>query len=84
MRAKRERRQRGREAVSSLVPDRPKFLPGLLARRRRRRIAAVAAGVVAIQVILWPFLPNWGARLVVLGLTLLAVPIVWVLSFGRV
>lgn len=41
-------------------------------------------GIVLIQVILWPFLPSWGARILTLGLTLLAAPVVWVLSFGRV
>ena len=70
--------------MASAVPDRPKVAPGLLARRRRRRLAALALGIVAIQVITWPFLPTWSARLVVLGLTLLAAPVAWVLSFGRV
>lgn len=45
---------------------------------------AFGLAIVAIQVIAWPFLPSWTARLVVLGLTLLAAPVVWVLSFGRV
>lgn len=75
---------RVRHSVASALPDRPKVAPGLLARRRRRRLMAFALGVVAIQALTWPFLPTWTARLVVLGLTLLAAPVVWVLSFGRV
>jgi hypothetical protein len=56
----------------------------LLARRRRRRLTAFVLGIIAIQALTWPFLPSWTGRLVVLGLTLLAAPVVWVLSFGRV
>ena len=83
-RARRERIDRGRQAISSMVPDAPRLAPGILARRRRRRLMAFAAAVVMIQVVTWPFLPTWGARLVVLALTLLAAPVAWVLSFGRV
>ena len=53
-------------------------------RRRRRRLFAFALGIIAIQVLVWPFVPSWTGRLVVLVLTLLAAPVVWVLSFGRV
>jgi Flp pilus assembly protein TadB len=83
-RARRERLDRGKRAVASLVPDAPRTTPGLLARKRRRRLIAFALGVIAIQVVTWPLLPSWTARLVVLGLTILAAPVVWVLSFGRV
>ena len=83
-RARQERRERTRRAIGSVVPDRPRVAPGLLARRRRRRLLVFALGVIAIQVIAWPFLPSWSARLLVLVLTLIAAPVVWVLSFGRV
>lgn len=45
---------------------------------------AFAAAILLIQVVLWPILPTWGARLIVLALCLVAAPIAWVLSFGRV
>jgi hypothetical protein len=45
---------------------------------------AFGLGIVAICAITWPFLPSWTARIVVLVLALLAAPVVWVLSFGRV
>ena len=45
---------------------------------------AFALGIIAIQVLVWPFVPSWTGRIVVLVLTLLAAPVVWVLSFGRV
>lgn len=83
-RARRDRVDRARHAVVSALPGRPKVAPGLLARRRRRRLIAFALGIIAIQVLTWPFLTSWTARLVVLVLTLLAAPVVWVLSFGRV
>jgi Flp pilus assembly protein TadB len=83
-RVRRERVERGRRAVASLVPDAPKRTPGLLARRRRRRMMAFGLGIVAICALTWPFLPSWTARIVVLVLALLAAPVVWVLSFGRV
>ncbi|MFM7599359.1 MAG: hypothetical protein ACKO70_13495 [Actinomycetota bacterium] len=83
-RARRDRLDRGKQAISALVPDAPKRAPGLLAQRRRRRLLALAAGILLIQVVLWPILPSWGARLIVLALCIVAAPIVWVLSFGQV
>lgn len=83
-RARKARIERGRQAVASLVPDAPKRTPGLLARRRRRRLFAFALGIIAVCALTWPFLPSWTARIVVLVLALLAAPVVWVLSFGRV
>jgi hypothetical protein len=83
-RARRDRLDRGKRAVSSRVPDAPHRKPGLLAARRRRRLLGFVIAIIAIQAILWPFLPNWGARVIVLLLTLLAAPIAWVLAFGRV
>lgn len=83
-RARRDRIDRGKRAVASLVPDAPKRTPGLLARRRRRRLLVFALGIAAICVLTWPFLPSWTARFVVLVLALLAAPVVWVISFGRV
>lgn len=83
-RTRRDRIARAKRAVASAVPDAPRRTPGLLAARRRRRLLTFVLGILLIQVILWPFLPSWGARILTLGLTLLAAPVVWVLSFGRV
>lgn len=82
-RARRERLDKGREALSAMVPDAPRLAPGLLARRRRRRLIAFAVVIVVVQVVLWPILPSWTARFVVLVLSLVAAPIAWVLAFGR-
>jgi len=83
-RARRERVDKVKGAVAAAVPDKPRVTPGLLARKRRRRLLAFALAIVAICAVTWPFLPSWTARIVVLVLALLAVPVVWVLSFGRV
>jgi Flp pilus assembly protein TadB len=83
-RARRERFDKVKGAVSAAVPDKPKVTPGLLARKRRRRMMAFALGIIAICALTWPFLPSWTARIVVLVLALLAAPVIWVLSFGRV
>ena len=80
----------GREVVHSVLDEIGFFVLSFFvcvrasAARRRRRLIADVLGIIAIQVILWPFLPSWGARILTLGLTVLAAPVVWVLSFGRV
>lgn len=83
-RVRRERVDKVKGAVAAAVPDKPRVTPGLLARKRRRRMLAFALAIVAICAVTWPFLPSWTARIVVLVLALLAAPVVWVLSFGRV
>lgn len=82
-RARQQRVARMRGAIGAAIPDAPRRAPGLLAARRRRRIFAFALAIVAIQALLWPFLPSWGARLLALVLTVVAAPIAWVLAFGR-
>lgn len=83
-RARKDRVDGVKQKVVAAIPDRPRVTPGLLARRRRRRLFAFVLGIIAIQVLVWPFVPSWTGRIVVLVLTLLAAPVVWVLSFGRV
>lgn len=82
-RVRQERVARVRQAIGSALPDAPRRAPGLLAARRRRRIIAFVLAVIALQLVLWPFLPSWGARILALVLTLVAAPIAWVLAFGR-
>lgn len=78
-----DRARRRRARIRALIPDRPNVTPGLLARRRRRRLAALTGIIVIICAITWPLLPDWGGRLVVLAGLLMAAPVAWVLSFGR-
>lgn len=81
---RRARSRARRERLRGLIPDRPRTAPGLLAKRRRRRLAALAGIIIVICAIAWPLIPDWGGRiLLALGLVMLA-PVAWVLSFGRV
>lgn len=79
-----DRAQRWRQRLRAMLPDKPHTTPGLLARRRRRRLAALAGIIVVICAITWPLLPDWGGRIVVLVGLLMAAPVAWVMSFGRV
>lgn len=81
---RRERAQTWRQRLRALLPSKPHITPGLLARRRRRRMALFAGVIVAICAVAWPFLPDWGARVIVLLGLLLLTPVAWVMSFGRV
>lgn len=90
-RARRAREVRRREAAqarrawwSRWIPARPHTTPGLLARRKRRRLAVLVGIIAVVCIITWPLLPDWGARLIVLAGLLMAAPVAWVLSFGRV
>jgi Flp pilus assembly protein TadB len=83
VRARQERSRRRREAVRSALPERRRST-GLLAARRRRRLAWLLGTVVVVQVVAWPFLPSWTARVVLLAICLMLVPLAWVLMFGRV
>jgi len=79
-----DRVQRRRQRLRAMLPDKPHTTPGLLARRRRRRLAALVGIIVVVCAITWPLLPDWGARIIVLVGLLMAAPVAWVLSFGRV
>ena len=83
-RARVDRRQAWGRSLRRLVPSMPKTTPGLLAQRRRRRLAVMAGGIAVICLIAWPLMPSWGARLILLVFCLLCAPVVWVMSFGRV
>ena len=70
--------------MRSLLPKKPHTTPGLLARRRRRRLAALAGIIAVICAVTWPLLPDWGGRIIVLVGLLMLAPVAWVMSFGRV
>ena len=85
-----EKRQAKRRETARNVADSPRRWVdrwrgnSILARRNRRRLAAAAGVIVAIQVLLWPFISTWGARFGVLVGCILIAPVAWVLAFGRV
>lgn len=79
-----QRRRRVGDRVRGWLPRRPRTAPGLLAARRRRRMAMLLGVIVIICAISWPLLPDWGGRIMVLAAALMLAPVAWVLSFGRV
>ncbi len=78
-----DRRRARRRRVTNAVPDLPSRRPGLLAARHRRRLWALTAGGLLIQLAAWIVVDSWGGRALVLLLTLFAAPVVWTLVFDR-
>jgi hypothetical protein len=56
---------------------------GVLARRRRRQHAALAAVLVFVNVLVWVARPDWEARLAALVVSVLAYPVLRLLLFSR-
>jgi Flp pilus assembly protein TadB len=89
VRAEREARMaRRREVRDRLVavlprPVRVARQGGLIARRRRAQNAVVAVLFVLVQVLAWLLLSGWAARLGVLVLSLLLVPMLITVVFDR-
>ena len=72
-----ERRARSaarRDALTRWLP-RPRVLPGELAARRRREVAATIAILLALNLLVWIVRPDWQARLAALVVSLLVAPI---------
>ncbi|GAA3807149.1 hypothetical protein GCM10022226_29120 [Sphaerisporangium flaviroseum] len=89
VRAEREARMaRRRELRNRLVavlprPVRVARQGGLIARRQRAQNAVVAVLFVLVQVVAWLLLSGWAARLGVLVLSLLLVPMLITVVFDR-
>ena len=74
---KNERRARSavrKRTMTGWLP-RPHLMPGTLAARRRREIAATIAILVALNVVVWIMRPEWSARLGALVVSVLVAPI---------
>jgi hypothetical protein len=63
-----------RRAVTRWLP-RSRVMPGELAARRRREVAATIAVLVALNILVWIVRPDWQARLAALVVSLLVAPI---------
>jgi hypothetical protein len=57
---------------------RPHLMPGTLAARRRREVAATTAILLALNLLVWIVRPDWQARLAALVVSLLVAPILHV------
>jgi Flp pilus assembly protein TadB len=77
--ARRQRVDRGRQTLTSIIPRAPRWRPGILARRRRRRLAVFAAVIAAVCLVSWPLVPDWGSRILILVGLVFVAPLAWVL-----
>jgi hypothetical protein len=68
------RRAARRQAFARWLP-RSRPLPGELAARRRREVAATIAILVALNLLVWIVRPDWQARLAALVVSALVAPI---------
>jgi membrane associated rhomboid family serine protease len=78
-----ERRQRAvarRRRLTGWVP-RPRFTPGILARKRRINLAATIGILVFLNVILWIVSYEWSARVGGIIVSILAAPVLYTMLF---
>src|SRR3954462_81849 len=80
---KAERRTARPRALTGLVPKRHSRQTGALAERRRRQVGITIALVVALNVLVWVFVPGWPTRTMVLCVSLLAAPVLHTMLFRR-
>jgi hypothetical protein len=69
--------------VTGLVPKRHSRQTGALAERRRRQAGVTGAVVLALNVLVWVFVPDWATRTMVLCVSLLATPVLHTMLFRR-
>lgn len=80
---RRERRRARTRVLSAWVPARHSRQTGVLAERRRRQTGVTLALLVALNVLVWVFVPDLGVRAMVLVVSLLAGPVLHTLMFRR-
>ena len=80
---RRERRTARARSLTGLVPKRHSRQTGLLAERRRRQVGITVAVLVALNVLVWVFVPGWPTRTMVLCVSLLAAPVLHTMLFRR-
>jgi hypothetical protein len=80
---KRERRTARSRALTGLVPARHSRQTGVLAQRRRRQSGATFAMLVALNVLVFVFFPEWSVRAMVLVVSALAAPVLHTMLFRR-
>jgi len=77
------RRDARRRAVTSRLPQRHSRQTGPLAERRRNQVGVTFAVLVAVNVLVFAFSPDWGLRGLVLVASILAAPVVYTMLFRR-
>ena len=81
-----ERRERSdarrRSPRSPRLPRRSRPT-GILAARRRRQLGGLAAGLLALNALVWLTFPDWPMRMMVLIVSLLVAPVLHTMLFRR-
>jgi len=80
---KRERRAARKRSLTRRTPRRRSRQTGVLAARRRRRLGATIAIVVALNVLVWVIFPGWPMRAMALIVSLLVTPVVLAMTSRR-
>jgi anti-sigma factor RsiW len=78
-----ERRQRAaarKQALTGWLP-RPRFTPGILARKRRINLGATVGLLAVLNVVLWIVRDDWAARFGGLLVSILAAPVLYTMLF---
>jgi Flp pilus assembly protein TadB len=82
-----ERRDALKRAVTSKLPrqttQRRSRQSGILAERRRRQTGATIAMLLALNILVWIFIQDWGVSLAALVVSLLAAPVLYTMLFRR-
>ncbi|GAW51431.1 MULTISPECIES: hypothetical protein [unclassified Nocardioides] len=78
-----ERRAARLRAVTSQLPKRRARPTGIIAERRRKQTGATIALLLALNVLVWVFLRDWGVSLAALVVSLLAAPVLYTMLFRR-
>jgi hypothetical protein len=76
-----ERRDARRKAVTSRLPSRAGRPTGILAERRRKQTGVTIALLVALNILVWIFFPDWEARAGALMVSLLVAPVLHLMLF---
>jgi hypothetical protein len=80
---RRERRDALKRTVTSKLPTGRSRQSGILAQRRRKQTGATIAMLLALNILVWIFLQDWGVSLAALVVSLLAAPVLHTMLFRR-
>lgn len=82
-RARKERREGRLRAVTSRLPSARARPTGVLAERRRNQLNVTVCLLIAANVLVWVFFPDWATRAGALIVSLLAAPVLHTLMFRK-
>ena len=81
--ARKERRDVRRQSFTSRLPRAHSRPTGVLAQRRRNQLSILFFLLLAVNVLVWVFFPDWAARAGALMVSLLAAPVLHTLMFRK-